>query len=92
MPITKSAKQQVRVDARRTQRNKGVRSQCRTLVARAGRLIAAGELDEGQIAVVAAVSALDKAAQKGIIHTNNASRRKARLTKKLSDARVAASS
>ncbi len=92
MPISRTAKRQVRVDARRRLRNKAVRTRCRTFVARANRLIAAGDLEAAQQAVLAAVSALDKAAQKGIIHANNAARRKSRLTRKLSEALKAAAS
>jgi len=36
--------------------------------------------------VVAAISSLDKAAEKGVIHPNNAARRKSRLIKKLNEA------
>jgi len=46
-------------------------------------LIAAGDLEEAREAVHAAVSALDKAAQKGVIHKNKAARRKSRLMKQL---------
>lgn len=86
MPITKSAKKQVRVDEKRRLRNRSVRTQCRSNVVKAGRLIAAGELEAGRAAVVVAVSSLDKAATKGVIHPNNAARRKARLMKKLNQA------
>ena len=86
MPITKSAKQQVRVEEKRRVRNKSVRTLCRSSVARAGRLIAAGDLEAAREAVVVAVSSLDKAVIKGVIHSNNAARRKARLMKKLNQA------
>jgi len=59
---------------------------CRTNVVKAGRLIASGELEEAREAVTVAISALDKAAEKGVIHPNNAARRKARLMKKLNQA------
>jgi hypothetical protein len=42
-----------------------------------------GDLKAAQEAVAVAVTALDKAAEKGIIHRNNAARRKSRLIKKL---------
>lgn len=86
MPITKSAKKQVRVDEKRHLRNRSVRTQCRSSVVKAGRLIDAGELEAARAAVVVAVSSLDKAATKGVIHPNNAARRKARLMKKLNQA------
>jgi hypothetical protein len=40
---------------------------------------------------VAAISALDKAAEKGVIHPKNAARRKSRLLKKLNEAQASAS-
>jgi small subunit ribosomal protein S20 len=46
------------------------------------KLISAGEIEPVREAVVVAISALDKAAEKGVIHPNNAARRKSRLMKK----------
>ena len=83
MPITKSAIKQVRVSARRQAANVSFRSLCKTEVTKAEKLIASGELDKARQAVVAAISALDTTAEKGIIHANNAARRKSRLMKKL---------
>ena len=86
MPITKSAKKQVRVNERRRLRNKSVRSMCKTNITKAERFIFSGELEVAREAVVAAISSLDKAAEKGVIHPNNAARRKSRLLKKLNEA------
>lgn len=86
MPITKSAKKQVRKDEKRRLHNRSIRSLCRTNVVKAGRLIASGELEAAREAVTVAVSSLDRAAEKGVIHPNNAARRKARLVKKLNQA------
>lgn len=83
---SKSAEKQARVASRRRLRNKSVRSEIKTGITRAEKLIFTGELEEAQKAVVAAVSSLDKAASKGILHANNAARRKARLLKKLNQA------
>lgn len=49
-------------------------------------LIEAGRLEEAREIVRTAVSALDKAAQKGVIHKNNAARRKSRLMRKFNKA------
>ena len=49
-------------------------------------MIIAGNLDEAREAVLVATSALDKAAKKGIIHKNNAARRKSRLAQALNQA------
>ena len=86
MPVTKSAKKQVRVDERRRLRNRSIRSLVKTNITKAERLIFSGELESARAAVVAAISSLDKAAEKGIIHPNNAARRKSRLMKKLNEA------
>jgi small subunit ribosomal protein S20 len=86
LPITKSAKKQVGVDERRRQRNKSVRSLCRGNVVKAGRLIVDGDLEAARQAVAVAVTSLDRAAAKGVIHANNAARRKSRLMKRLNQA------
>ena len=86
MPITKSAIKQVRVSAKRQLANRSFRSLCKTEVTKAEKLIFSGQLDKAQEAVVAAISALDTTSEKGIIHPNNAARRKSRLTKKLNEA------
>jgi len=67
-------------------RNKSVRSLCKTNIIKAERLIFSGELESAQKMVIVAVSSLDKAAEKGIIHPNNAARRKSRLMDKLNEA------
>ena len=86
MPQSKSAQKQVRVSAKRQLRNKSVRSLCKTDITKAERLIFSGELEAAKQAVAEAIIALDKAAEKGIIHPNNAARRKSRLMKKLNEA------
>ncbi|MFC2017315.1 30S ribosomal protein S20 [Chloroflexota bacterium] len=86
MPVTKSAKKRVQVDERRRLRNRSIRSLVKTNIIKAERLIFSGELEAAQPAVVAAIGSLDKAAEKGIIHPNNAARRKSRLVKKLNKA------
>jgi len=86
LPGSKSAQKQARVAERRQLRNKSIRSLCKTNITKAQRLILSGELEPAQRAVVAAITSLDKAAEKGVIHPNNAARRKSRLMKKLNKA------
>jgi len=76
---TASALKRIRSNNRKRIRNKMVRSSSRTAV----KLAREAEPAEAQAATQAALSALDKAAQKGIIHPNNAARRKSRLMKLL---------
>ncbi len=91
MPQTKSAQKDVRASKKRQLRNKSIRSLCKTKITKAEKLIFSGEPESGREAVVAAISALDKAAEKGVIHPNNAARRKSRLTKRLNKAQALSS-
>ena len=79
MANTASAIKRVRSNNRKRIRNKMIRARTRTAV-RSAREASA---DNAKQATLAAVSALDRAAQKGVIHRNNAARRKSRLMKKL---------
>ena len=90
MPGSKSAQKQARVAERQRLRNKPVRTLCKTNITKAERLIFLGELEAAREAVVVAISSLDKAAEKGIIHPNNAARRKSRLMDKLNQAQASA--
>ena len=65
--------------------NRLVRTRSRTAVKRAVASIAS-EPTEAKATVASAISALDRAASKGIIHKNNAARRKSRLAKRLNAA------
>jgi small subunit ribosomal protein S20 len=81
---TKSAKKRIRTNERKHQRNLVYRSRVKTMVKKAEQSIFSGTPDEATIRE--AISTLDKAAVKGIIHKNNAARRKSRLMKKLNTA------
>jgi small subunit ribosomal protein S20 len=83
---TKSALKRMRSSEKRRLRNRRVRSETRTYIKRARAQIEAGELEEAQKSVAQAVRALDKAAEKGILHKNSAARRKSRLMQKLNQA------
>jgi len=84
---TKSAIKRIRSSRRKQERNRVFRSRARTFVKKARRLIEEGQFDEAQEVVRQAISALDKAAEKGIIHKNNAARRKSRLMRRFNQAR-----
>ena len=86
MAKTKSALKRMRSSEKRRLRNRRVRSETRTYIKRARAQIEAGELEEAQKSVAQAVRALDKAAEKGILHKNSAARRKSRLMRKLNQA------
>jgi small subunit ribosomal protein S20 len=89
LPSKQSAQRSARATQRRAERNKPIRSSVKTYVTRARKLIEGDDLDAAQQAVKQATQALDKAAQKGTIHPNNAARRKSRLMKKLNEALAA---
>ncbi len=86
---TKSAVKQVGVSRKRQLSNKAVKSLPKTRVTRAQKLITSGDLEAARGATVSAISALDKAAEKAVLHPNNAARRKSRLMKQLNKAQAA---
>lgn len=83
MANTSSALKEIRKNARRRKRNRLIRSTARTHVKHAQRAIDGGDAANAEETVRQAVRALDKAAEKGIIHKNNAARRKSRLIKRM---------
>ena len=87
MAHTISVRKRARGTLKRGYRNRAIRSQSKTYVAKAERLIRADDLDVAEEAVKQAISILDKTARKGVIHPNNAARRKSHLMKKLNAAR-----
>lgn len=79
MPSAKTA----RVAERKRLQNQPIRSKVKTFVTKARRAMAADDIDTATAAAYDAAVALDKAAQKGVIHPNNAARRKSRIMKQL---------
>ena len=84
MANTKSALKRIRSNARKRVRNRMVLSRTRTAVKAAREAIESGETSSE--AIRRAISQLDRAAAKGVIHPNNAARRKSRLMKRLNAA------
>ena len=80
MANTPSAKKAVRKIARRTAVNKSRRSQMRTYVRKVEEAIAGGDQTQALAALQAAAPLMMRAAQKGIVHKNTASRKVSRLT------------
>lgn len=76
---TRSAAKAHRQSVKRRIRNRAIKSATKTAVKNAGTAIAGGDVDSARLAVRSAIIALDRAAAKGVIHPNNASRRKSRL-------------
>ncbi len=80
MANTSSAKKAVRKIERRTAVNRARRSQMRTYVRKVEEAIASGDATAAQAALANAEPLVMRAAQKGIVHKNTASRKISRLT------------
>jgi small subunit ribosomal protein S20 len=83
----KSALKRIRSSEKRRQRNRVTRGTARSAVKRARVSLGGKDMAAAEVAVGGAVSALDKAAAKGVIHKNNAARRKSRLMRQLNQAK-----
>lgn len=68
-------------NAKRTERNKAVKSELRTVVRSARNAVKAGDAEQAVTAVQVASRKLDKAVSKGVIHKNQAANRKSALAK-----------
>lgn len=80
MANTKSAKKRALIAAKRTLRNKMVKSSLRTAIRKYREAVGT---ENAQVLLNKAFSALDRAASKGVIHKNTAARKKARLARML---------
>jgi small subunit ribosomal protein S20 len=78
-----SAKKRIRQSLKRRARNQAIRSRTKTYVKQARVILDDGSPEEQLEAVRRAISELDRAVAKGVIHRNNADRRKQRLMKRL---------
>lgn len=81
MANKRSSKKDLRRTAKRTVRNRAARTALKTYVKKVRTATTAGDAEGAQTAVVVAQKMLDKAAQRGIIHKNQAARRKSRIMK-----------
>ena len=83
MANTSSAKKATRKIARRTAINKNRRSRVRTFLRRVEEALASGDREAAQTAFAAAQPELMRAASKGVLHRNTASRKVSRLAQRL---------
>ena len=81
MPNIKSAKKRVNVTASKAQRNKSANTALKTALKKANAAIETNADNKDEL-VAAAVKKIDQAATKGLIHKNNAARKKSALVKK----------
>jgi small subunit ribosomal protein S20 len=83
MANTSSAKKAVRQIERRTAVNKSRRSQMRTFMRKVEEALASGDSSAADAALKVAAPLMMRAAQKGIVHKNTASRKVSRLSKRV---------
>jgi small subunit ribosomal protein S20 len=85
MPNNAAAEKRMRQEQKRRLHNRSIKSIVKTQITKARQAITtdSASTEDAQDAVRAAVSELDRAAKKGVIHPNNAARRKSRLMKQL---------
>jgi small subunit ribosomal protein S20 len=85
MPNNAAAEKRMRQEQKRRAHKRSVKSIVKTQVTKARQAITGTNVsaEDAEAAVRAAVSELDRAAKKGVIHKNNAARRKSRLMKQL---------
>ena len=81
MPNIKSQKDRVRLTEKQTLRNKSTKSNLKTVVKKADASIAANSADK-DASVKVAISTIDKAATKGVLHKNTAARKISKLMRK----------
>jgi small subunit ribosomal protein S20 len=81
MPIKKAAKKYMRVTARKTEKNRKIKGQFRSAIKATSVAVSKGDKDKAQESLKKAIKALDKAAQKKVIHKNTAARTKSRLNR-----------
>lgn len=83
MANIKSQIKRNRQNEKKRLRNRHFAGKARTVVKKARLSIEDGTVEEARLATLSAIVALDKAAEKGVIHKNNAARRKSRLMKQM---------
>ncbi len=83
MANIKSQIKRNRQNEKRRLRNRQYSGRARTFVKKARNAIKEGTPEEAREMTKSAISALDKAVEKGVLHKNNAARRKSRLMKHL---------
>ncbi len=88
MANTQSAQQRIRNSARKAVFNRLHRSRARTFTKGTEELLASKDLAGAQVELNKALSAIDKAAGKGVMHKNKAARNKSRLMKLVNKAAV----
>ena len=83
MANIKSQIKRIVTNAKRTERNKAVKSELKTAIRATREAVAAGDKAAAESALVVAGKKLDKAVSKGVIHKNQAANRKSAIAKQV---------
>ena len=86
MPKTKTAEKSARSSARKAEHNKAIKSSTKSAITKVEKLTASSNGAEASVAMTEAISLLDRAVKKKVIHPNTAARKKSRLMKKFNAA------
>jgi len=81
LPNIKSAAKRARQNLNREARNRRIKSMLKTSIRRFTESLESGDREDARVKLDAAVRQLDKAAAKGIMHKNNAARKKSQLNR-----------
>jgi small subunit ribosomal protein S20 len=90
LPILESVKRELRTATKKQERNRSTRTLTKSALKKAEKTIAAGDAEASKADTTGAISNLDKASSKRILHRNNVARHKSRLMKKLNKLQAAA--
>jgi len=83
LPNIKSAAKRARQNITRENRNRRIKSMLKTSIRRFEESLQSGDIEEAKVKMTTAVRQIDKAAAKGVVHKNNAARKKSRLNRML---------
>ncbi len=88
MANIKSAKKRINVNQAKAAQNKALKSALKTAMKKYEVAVAAGNMEVAETTYKATVKRIDQAVAHGLIHKNNAARKKSRFTKMLNDAKA----
>jgi small subunit ribosomal protein S20 len=81
LPNIQSAAKRARQNIIREKRNRRIKSMLKTSIRRFEESLQSGDMEEARVKLNAAVRQIDKAAARGVVHKNNAARKKSRLNR-----------
>jgi small subunit ribosomal protein S20 len=85
LPNIKSAAKRARQNIVREKRNRRIKSMLKTSIRRFEESLKSGDMEEARVKLSAAVRQIDKAAARGVVHKNNAARKKSRLSRMINN-------